>query len=40
MDGGSSWYRHKTGEAVVSGQVTVDLTPGVGCGWTNLKVYS
>jgi hypothetical protein len=40
MDGGSSWYRHKTGEQVVSGQVTVDLTPGVGCGWTNLKVYS
>jgi hypothetical protein len=40
MDGGSGWYRYKTGEDVVSGQITMELTPGQGCGWTNLRVYS
>lgn len=40
MDGGSGWYRQKTGDDVPSGQITLDLTPGVGAGWTNLKVYS
>jgi hypothetical protein len=40
MDGGSGWYRHKTGESVVNGQITIDLTPGEGTGWTNLKFYS
>jgi hypothetical protein len=40
MDGGSDWYRHKTGDDVMSGQITVDLTPGAGCGWTNLQVYT
>lgn len=40
MDGGSGWYRQKTGDDVPSGQITMDLTPGVGAGWTNLRVYS
>lgn len=40
MDGGSSWYRQLKGENVCTGQITVDLTPGVGAGWTNLKIYS
>lgn len=40
MDGGSAWYRHKTGEEVHTGQITVDLTPGIGPGWTNLKFYA
>lgn len=40
MDGGSGWYRFKTGDDVISGQITMDLTPGVGAGWNNLKVYN
>jgi predicted phosphodiesterase len=40
MDGGSDYYRQRTGEAVVNGQITVDLTPGVGAGWTNLRFYA
>jgi hypothetical protein len=40
MDSGSGWYRQRTGEDVVNGQISVDLTPGVGTGWNNLRIYA
>lgn len=40
LDGGSEWYRHRSGEDGVSGIVSVDITPGQGQGWRNLSVYS
>jgi LAGLIDADG-like domain len=40
LDGGSEWYRRKSGEDAQSGIVTVDITPGSGTGWSNLTVRS
>lgn len=40
MDGGSLWYEQKTGDDPPSGMVTMKLTPGVGCGWSELTVHS
>lgn len=40
MDGGSGWYRRRSGEQGVTGLVSVELTPGSGQGWRNLTVHS
>lgn len=37
LDGGSDWYRHKTGDEPDSGIITFELTPNKGSGWTNLR---
>jgi hypothetical protein len=40
LDGGSDWYRHRSGENGVTGIVSVEITPGAGQGWRNLTVHS
>ena len=40
LDGGSEWYRHRSGEDGVSGIVSVEITPGNGQGWKGLTVHS
>ena len=40
LDGGSSWYRHRTGEEAFTGIVSVEITPGYGQGWKGLTVHS
>lgn len=40
LDGGSEWYRSKSGENAVTGMVSVELTPGSGQGWRGLTVHS
>lgn len=40
LDGGSDWYRHRSGENGVTGMVSVELTPGSGQGWRHLTVHS
>ena len=40
LDGGSDWYRHRSGENGVTGMVSVELTPGRGQGWRHLTVHS
>lgn len=40
LDGGSDWFRRKTGDEPDSGIVSVELTPGVSPGWRSLTVHS
>lgn len=40
LDGGSDWYRLRSGEQGVTGLVSVEITPGRGQGWSNLTVHS
>ena len=40
LDGGSPWYRRRTGEDAPTGLVSVELTPGAGQGWKGLTVHS
>ena len=40
LDGGSDWYRLRSGEHGVTGIVSVELTPGRGQGWKGLTVHS
>lgn len=40
LDGGSDWYRLRSGEQSVTGIATMEITPGVGQGWRNLTVHS
>ncbi len=40
LDGGSDWYRHRTGEEAITGIVSMDITPGKGQGWRDLTVHS
>lgn len=40
LDGGSDWYRLRSGEHGVTGMVSVEITPGRGQGWSNLTVHS
>ena len=40
LDGGSDWYRRKTGDEPDSGLVTLELTPGISPGWKNLTMWS
>lgn len=40
LDGGSDWFRRKTGDEPDSGIVSVELTPGVSPGWRNLAIHS
>ena len=40
LDGGSSWFRRKTGENTPSGIMSVEITPGRGQGWRGLTVHS
>lgn len=40
LDGGSDWFRQKSGDDVPAGMVTVWLTPGQGCLWRDLTVHS
>ena len=40
LDGGSEWFRRKTGDEPDAGILSVEITPGQGAGWRNLIVYS
>lgn len=40
LDGGSDYFRRSKGEDTPAGMLTMWLTPGSGCGWTDLKVHS
>lgn len=40
LDGGSDWYRSRSGEDAFTGMVTVEITPGLGQGWKGLTVHS
>lgn len=40
LDGGSDWFRHRSGENGVTGMASVEITPGAGQGWRNLTVWS
>lgn len=40
LDGGSDWFRQKSGDDVPAGMVTMYLTPGQGCFWRDLTVHS
>jgi hypothetical protein len=40
LDGGSEWYRERSGENGVSGMVSLEITPGAGQGWRGLTVHS
>lgn len=40
LDGGSDWYRLRSGEQGVTGIASVEITPGSGQGWRNLTVHS
>lgn len=40
LDGGSGWYRRRSGEDGVTGLASVEINPGHGQGWSNLTVWS
>jgi hypothetical protein len=40
LDGGSGWYRRRTGEDAPTGMVSLEITPGKGSGWRGLTVHS
>lgn len=40
LDGGSDWYRHHTGDEPDAGIVSLELTPNVSPGWTNLRTWT
>ena len=40
LDGGSAWFRRKTGEDTPAGIVSLEITPGSGQGWRDLTVWS
>jgi len=39
LDGGSSWYRSRTGEDAQTGMVSLEITPGTGLGWKGLTFH-
>lgn len=40
LDGGSEWYKARSGEDAPTGMVRMEITPGAGQGWKGLSVYS
>lgn len=40
LDGGSGWYRSRSGEDAPTGMVSLEITPGAGQGWKGLHVHS
>lgn len=40
LDGGSEYYRRRTGEDTPAGMLSVWLTPGRGCGWEGLTIHA
>jgi hypothetical protein len=40
MDGGSGWFKEKTGDDAQTGQLAIELTPGKGAGWSRYSIYA
>jgi hypothetical protein len=39
LDGGSGWFRDKTGDDIASGIASLELGPGSATGWSNLTIW-